>query len=77
MMHFYDIARRELRETQYSKFSVTYEWIANFMAPMIEKLISPDGRLGGREEAAPSTLHRDRASVPYIQRFNDLWALCK
>jgi V-type H+-transporting ATPase subunit A len=54
MMHFYDIAKRELTEAQSSDRRITYESIANFMSPQIQKLIQQkfinpkDGEEDGR-----------------------------
>ena len=39
MLHFYDLGKRELSDAQQSDKRVTYEAIANFMAPQIQKLI--------------------------------------
>ena len=38
-LHFYDLAKHELNETNNSEKHVTYESIASFMAPQIQKLI--------------------------------------
>ncbi|OHS95557.1 V-type proton ATPase catalytic subunit A [Tritrichomonas foetus] len=39
MLHFYDLGKRELTDAQQSEKRVTYESIANFMAPQMQKLV--------------------------------------
>ncbi|KAH0793886.1 V-type proton ATPase catalytic subunit A [Histomonas meleagridis] len=39
MLHFYDLAKHELNEAASGEKRVTYESIANFLAPQIQKLI--------------------------------------
>jgi V-type H+-transporting ATPase subunit A len=39
MLHFYDLAKRELNDAAASDKRVTFEAIANFMAPQIQRLI--------------------------------------